>query len=325
MVLPVSEWTLSRAQNGNLISALKDNRTGRLSAFSASVFQRGYQANFQLNPKIYHQSSLSKGDTIASMYSNQDLEQLVELQGELAVQKAELQLDSSGKKTADVEEVTSQAAVAQQELAAQRLLTERTKALYQDSLTSLQEYELAVNKLRIRELNVKLLDATYKSATTGSKPEQLQVVRTRINSLQRQIQHIKNGLRDLTLVAPVSGTVLLEKAAVNPTEEVLVAVADNSAYVLLLPVSYLEKDYVQLHQKVEISITGTTQTAIGKIIGIDNTVQIVDGRQAFFVTALVEEKDAPLVPGMLVRTAVACQPLALKDHLARSIGSLFIY
>jgi hypothetical protein len=325
LVMPASEWTLSRAQNGNLISALKDNRTGRLSAFSASVFQRGNQADFQLNPKIYHQSHLVKGDTVARMYSNQDQERLVQLQGELAVQEAELQLVNSGQKPADVEEAANQLALAQQELSAQRTLTARTEALHHDSLTSLQNYELSLNKLRVRELNVNMISAEYKSVTTGGKPEQIRVIRTRIISLQQQIRHIQQSLKALTVVSPVSGAVLLKKAPVNPTEEVLVSVADNSSYVAILPVNYLERDYVQEHQKIEVAVTGTTQTAVGKIIGIDNTVQIVDGRQAFFVTALIEGKNAPLVPGMVVRTTLSCAPISLTDHVARLAKSLFIY
>jgi hypothetical protein len=325
MVLPVSEWTLSRAQNGDLVSTLKDNRTGKLSAFSASVFQRGNQANFQLNPNLYQRAYLNKGDTVASLFSNQDHEQLVQLQGQLAVQKAELQLDNVGQKPTDVESRFNEVALAKQELATQRLLTDRTVALYQDSLASRQEYEVAINKLRVRELNVQTMTANYKSAATGERPEQLQVIRTRIRSLQQQIHQIQHTLKDLTLTSPVSGTVLLKKAPVSPAEEVVVAVADNSAYVMLLPVRYSERDYVQLKQKVEVAITGTTQTASGEIIGIDNAVQLVDGRQAFFVTALVTEKNLPLVPGMVIKTTVWCQPISLKDHIARVVHSLFVY
>lgn len=325
LIMPVSEWTLSRAQNGNLISALKDNRTGRLSAFSASVFQRGYQADFQLNPKIYHQPSLTKGDTVARMYSNQDQERLVQLQGELAVQEAELQLVNSGQKPADVEEVANQLALAKQELASQRALTARAQALHQDSLTSLQNYELSLNKLRVRELNVNMIGAEYKSVTTGGKPEQIRVIRTRIISLQQQIRHIQQSLKELTVVSPVSGAVLLKKAPVNPTEEVLVSVADNSSFVAILPVNYLERNYVQEQQRIEVAVTGTTQTAVGKIIGIDNTVQIVDGRQAFFVTALIEDKNAPLVPGMVVRTTLSCEPISVADHVTRIAQTLLTY
>ncbi len=323
--MPVSEWTLSRAQNGNLISTVKDNRTGRLSAFSASVFQRGDQADFQLNPNIYHQLYLTKGDTVARMYSNQDQERLVQLQGELAVQQAELQLVNSGQKAADVEGVANQLALAKQELDAQRTLTKRAEALHQDSLTSLQNYELALNKLRVRELNVNMIGAEYKSVTTGGKPEQIRVIQTRIISLQQQIRHIEQSLKELTLVSPVSGAVLLKKAPANPAEEVLVSVADNSSYVVILPVNYVERNYVQEQQKIEVAVTGTSHTAVGKIIGIDNTVQIVDGRQAFFVTAVIEDKNAPLVPGMVVRTTLSCESISLTEHIARIAECLFIY
>ncbi|GAB2475890.1 hypothetical protein GCM10011375_22420 [Hymenobacter qilianensis] len=323
--MPVSEWTLSRAQNGNLISTLKDNRTGKLSAFSVSVFQRGDQANFQLNPQIYHLPRLSQGDTVANMYSNQDQERLVQLQGELAVQQAELQLVNSGQKSADVEGVAQQLALGQQELATQRQLTARAHALHQDSLLSRQEYELAVNMLRVRELNVSMIEAGLKSAKTGGKPEQIHVIRTRITSLQQQIQHIQQSLKELTVVSPVSGTVLLRKASINPTEEVLVSVADNSAFVVLLPVNYIERNYVNVGQPLEVAVTGTTHTALGHIIGIDNTVQIVDGRQAFFVTAVIDNQQTPLVPGMVVRTTISCAPLSIAGHVARTMESLVRY
>ena len=325
LVMPRSEWTLSRAQNGNLISSLKDNRTNNLQAFSASVFQRGYQANFQLNPAVYHRTRLNKGDTVATMYSNQDEDRLIQLQGDLEVQQAELQVNNSGQKTADVAGQASQIALARQELSMQRTLTQRTEALYEESLVSLQEYQADLSKLRVRELNLKMAEANYQSVATGDKPQQLQVVKSRINSLQQQIGKIKSGLKDLTLVAPVSGTILLRTASVNPTEEVLLSVADNSAWVVLLPVSYLEREYIQLDQTIEIAITGTTQTTSGKIVGIDNTVQFVDGRQAFFVTALVEEKYAPLISGMLARITVVCQSITLEEHLRRSAKLLFVH
>ncbi|TGE22359.1 hypothetical protein E5K00_19140 [Hymenobacter aquaticus] len=325
LIMPVSEWTLSRAANGNLVSALKDNRTGKLTALSASVFQRGTQANFHLHPRLYRQATLAKGDTVGSLFSNQDHEQLVQLQGQLAEQQAELRLVETGQKPADVESTASQVALARQELAAQRLLTQRTQALYHDSLASRQEYEAALNQLRVRELTVQLTGANLRSASTGGRPEQRQVIRARIRALRQQIQQINHSLQDRTLVAPVAGTLLLQYASANPTEEVLVAVADNSAYVALLPVAYTEKEYVRVGQGIEADITGTTHTTQGTIIGLDNTVQMVDGRQAFFVTALLPEKSLPLVPGMVVRTRVFCQPLSVQGYVARFARSLFLY
>ncbi|WP_170061147.1 HlyD family secretion protein [Spirosoma aerolatum] len=323
LVMPTSEWTLSRAQNGNLISTVKDNRTGQLSSFSTSVFQRGYQANFQLSPSLYDKPTIQKGDTVASLYSNQDQERLMQLQGDLAVQEAELLLHNSGHKLADVEKIAGQMALAKEELEAQRKLTNRTEALYKDSLTSTQEYETALNKLRIRELTVNMTEADYKSAITGSKPEEIQVTQRRIGALQQQIQQIKNGLKDLTLLSPVSGTILFKKASLNPTEEVLVSVADNSGFIVVLPVNYLEREYVQIDQEVAVDITGTTQTVLGKISSIDNTIQLVDGRQAFFVTALIAEKNVPLVPGMLVKATIQSQPISIKEHIIR-VGKLFL-
>jgi hypothetical protein len=324
VVLPVNEWTLSRTQGGNLVSSLKDNRTGKLKSYSVSVFQRGDEATFLLNPRVYRQLYLSKGDTVATMYSNKDEERLVQLQGELAIQQSELRFFSTGQKSADVQGVANRTALAKQQLETQRRLTERTIALYKDSLASSQEYELAINQLRVRELDVKTAEAGYQSATTGAKPEQIHLAQAKIKSLEQQIQQIKDGLKDLTLIAPMSGAVTQKKEYVNPAEELLLSVADTAAFVVLLPVDYLEKDYVDLGQTVEIAIKGTTRYSFGKIIGIDNTAQIVDGRQAFFITALFEEKNLPVIPGMFLKTTVRCQPVTIGQYVARSVNLFFV-
>jgi hypothetical protein len=38
-----------------------------------------------------------------------------------------------------------------------------------------------------------------------------------------------------------------------------------------------------------------------------------------------EEKNAPLVPGMVVRTTLSCEPISLADHVARIAHTLLTY
>jgi hypothetical protein len=326
VVMPVKEWSLSRTQGGDLVSTLKDNRTGKLSAFSISVFQRGNEARFQLNPIVYHLPYLREGDTIATMYSNKDEERLVNLQGDLEVQHSELRFHNSGQKTYDVEAIANRIAVAKQELETQRSITTRTEALYKDSLISRQQYELALNLLRVRELDVKTAEANYASAKSGGKPEQIQLVQARINAIEQQIEQIRNGMKNQTLIAPIGGAVIHKKAPIaQSSEDLLLSIADTSAFVVVLPVEYIEKEYVEPGQEVEMAIQGTTHIATGKIISIDNTVQIVDGRQALFVTAVCDEKNLPLVPGMILKTNVLCQPITISQYAARIVGLFFVH
>lgn len=325
MVMPIREWTLSKTQAGNLVTSLKDNSTGKLSSYSVSTFQRGNEASFDLNPLVYRLPYLNKGDTIATMYSNKDEERLVALNGDLEVQNSELRLHSAGQKVSDLQTVENKIALAKQELATQRGITARTEALYKDSLVSRQQYELAMNHLRVRELEVKTAEAMYSSARTGDKPEELALVQARINSIRQQIDQIKRGMLDQTLLSPIAGAVVHKKQQMfNDSENLLLTIADTAAYVVLLPVEYIEKDYVEIGRPVEVAIKGTTRRSVGKIIGIDNTVQIVDGRQAFFVTAIFEEKNLPLVPGMILKTIVIGEPVPLSQHLARAFNLFLI-
>jgi hypothetical protein len=324
-IVPIREWTLSRASNGDLKSSFKDNRTGKLSSFGVTAFQRGNEARFSIHSQVYEKSYIRKGDTIATMYSNKDEELLVQLQGELQVQHSEILLNKAGAKEEDVRGFSDRLNLAKQALALQQKLTDRTQDLYQDSLVSLQEYEIALNLLRTRELEVKIAESSYESVSTGGKPAQIDFIEAKNEAVRQQIRQIKNGLRDLTLVAPLSGVTIKKKENNLLSEEVLLSVADQSAYIIFFPVQFVEKDYVAPGQSVKISLTGTTRQCMGKIIGIDNTTQIIDGRQAFFATALIEEKDLPVVSNTFLRVTVMGDRIPVGQLVARGIKSLMVY
>jgi hypothetical protein len=324
-LLPIREWTLSRAQSGDLKSSFKDNRSGKLSSYAVTAFQRGNEARLSINTGVYDKARINKGDTIATMYSNKDEELLVQLQGELQVQNYEVLLNKAGEKAEDVRGFSNRLALAREALAMQQKLTSRTEALYRDSLVSLQEYETAVNLLRTRELEVQIAEASYASVSTGGKPAQIDFIQAKNEATKQKIRQIRDGLRDFVLVAPLSGEVVKKKDNILLSEEVLLSVADHSAYVIFFPVEYGEKDYVQTGQTVLVSLTGTTRQCRGTIIGIDNTTQIIDGKQAFFVTALIEEKDLPVVSNTFLRVTVLGQPITPRQYLARGFKSLLVY
>jgi hypothetical protein len=324
-LLPIREWTLSRSQSGDLKSSFKDNRTGKLSSYAVSAFQRGNEARLSINSRVYENARITRGDTIATMYSNKDEELLVQLQGDLQVQNYEILLNKAGEKAEDVRGYSNRLALAKEALAMQQKVTSRSEALYQDSLISLQEYETAVNLLRSRELEVKIAEASYESVSTGGKPAQIDYIEAKNEAIKQKIRQIRSGLRDFTLVSPLSGVAIKKKDNNLLSEEVLLSVADQSAYVVFFPVEYGEKDYVAIGQMVKASLTGTTRQATGKIIGMDNTTQIIDGRQAFFATAIIEEKNLPVVSNTYLRVTVMGQPITPRQYMARGIKSLLVY
>lgn len=324
-LVPIREWTLTRSANGDLKSSFKDNRTGKLSSFAVTAFQRGHEARFNLHPRLYQQAYIRKGDTIATMYSNKDEELLVQLQGELQVQQAEIQLHKAGEKKEDVQGFSDRLHMAQQALALQQKLTERSVALYRDSLISQQEYEIALHQLRTRELEVKIAQANYQSASTGGKPAQIDLIEAKNEAVRQRIRQIQEGLRDLVLLAPISGVAIKKKDQQVLAEEVLLSVADQSAYIISFPVPYAEKEYVQPGQGVRVSLTGTTRQCMGRIISIDNTTQIIDGRQAFFASALIGQQDLPVVANTFLRVTVMGQPVTFRQYMSRGIRSLAVY
>jgi hypothetical protein len=315
MVLAVNEWTLSRTSNGYLVSTLKDNKYGRLNSYSITEFQRGDVAEFVLNPKLYQNASIGKGDTLGVLYSNEEERRLLQLQDELQVAMASLQMYNTGRKPEQVLKAEEQVKLARQEFVIHQKLLERQRTLYQDSMIAVQDFELAENEFAVKQLQLNIAETQYQNVITGEKPEQIQMIRTKINLLKGQIAKVEDRLSRFTLIAPISGMEVKKKGK-SLNEDILLQIADTSAYVVVLPVDYSESSYLEPGQTVRFRVKSGPPVE-GEIIAIDNTIQLVDGRQAIFITALLENSRVKLLPGTFLEATIVGEPVTPLQYFAR--------
>lgn len=317
LIIPAHEWSLKRTIDGNLISSYTDNIKGAVNSYGVTEFQRGDVVEFKLNPAIYNTLSVKKGDTIGIIYSNEEERRLIQLQGQYEILKAELTFWTTGKKPEDVQEAERRLLLLQQKLETQKRLMERTEALYQDSLISHQKYELELNELRVQELSEKVAEAQFRSAITGDKPERAELIMAKIKALEDQIDKIKDRLSYFTLISPVSGMVVLNKGLDNT--ELLINIVDTSAYAVIIPVELTERSYLKTNDKVEVKLRNSSQKPEGQIINIDNVVQVVDGRQSFFVTAKIRNHES-LVPGIFSEIKIKSSEVTPLEYTKRMLG-----
>lgn len=308
LFMPASEYNLVRTADGNLISSFKDNVRGVVKSYGVTEFQRGDVVQFLLNPKISTQKYVKAGDTIGWIVSNEEQRNLIQLKGELNIMKAEFAFYTTGQKPEDIKTAKEQWELAKEQLDIQKKLLKRNTSLFKDSVIPQQEYDIELNKLKVKEIEVGIAEARYLSITTGEKKEQERLVAARIANLESQIKQVSDRLAYFTFTTPMSGIILLQRE--NETGENVIAIGDTSNWVGVIPVQLKERDFIKLSDTISYN------ELKGNIVGIDNHVKILDRRQAFYVTGLWPFKES-ILPGTLAEVDINCPKITIKNYFLR--------
>lgn len=306
--MPASEFNLVRTVDGNLISSFKDNIRGVVKSYGVTEFQRGDVVQFLLNPKLINQKYVTVGDTIGWIVSNEEQRNLIQLKGELGIMKAEFDFYTTGQKPEDVKTAKEQLELAKEQLDIQKKLLKRSTLLFKDSVIPQQEYDIELNKLKVKEIEVGVAEARYLSITTGEKKEQARLVSAKIANLELQIKQVSDRLAYFTFTTPMSGMILLQRE--NEIGENVIAIGDTSHWVGVIPVQLKEREFVKITDTINFN------NHYGSIVGIDNSVKIIDRRQSFYVTGIWPFKDN-IMPGTMAEVDIFCPKVTIKDYFLR--------
>lgn len=298
LVQPVRQFELSRNAQGNLITHTRDNRTGAVASYSIAEFRRGDAVQFNLRPALHDGRRVQAGDTLGALYSNEEQGRLVALSASLDVLQAELAFFSTGQKPEDVAFAEAELRLTAQELATQRKLTDRSEILIRDSIISQQEYDIAHNELKVKELAYQIAEARLASIQTGEKPEQVQLIESRIEATRRQLAQAQERINFFTLLAPFDGTVVMERGFT--TSDLVLRIIDDSQYIGTAPLLLHDRDFFEAGNKVEVTSYGKSEGVKGEILRFDNASQQVNGKAVVFFTLAFEPGAATLVPGNLL-------------------------
>lgn len=323
LFLPMQQWSLGRTTNGALIANLQNNRTGTTKNYSVTEFQRGDVANFVVNANIRQNEYVNINDTIGRLASNEEERRLIQLLSELEVEKANLIFYTTGQKPEDVEKAAKQLELAKQAYAIQENLFARQEELYIDSLISEQEFEVAENDYLLAKKEVEVALANYKSVTTGDKPEQEALIRSKIDLIEKQLQKFRERLDAFTLVTPISGVVTQDKRGMKGYYEIL-EVLDTSYMIAMIPIPVEEKAYFSLDAPVYLDKYDGYERTTGHIINSAPQVEVVDGKQCFFAYALFNQ-NGRILPNSTHRIAVDVEEMTVAAYLWRNLQIVFYH
>jgi hypothetical protein len=134
------------------------------------------------------------------------------------------------------------------------------------------------------------------------------LVSARISNLESQIKQVSERLAYFTFTTPMSGMILLQRE--NEIGENVIAIGDTSHWVGVIPIQLKEKDFIKLTDTIAY------KEHKGNIVGIDNSVRILDRKQAFYVTGLWPFEEN-ILPGTMAEVDINCPKVSIKDYFIR--------
>jgi hypothetical protein len=259
------------------------------------------------------------------MFTSDILLNIIELEGQLSYQQSLLAVYLAGEKQEEVLVAENQIELARQELENQRIQTERIIRLFEEGVVSQQEYELSVNELRVKEYAFEIARSQYNSLIAGSKPEDIEAVRSMISAIEEQLDQMHKHMNAFHLVSPIDGKIIRER---NPVLEnltgIVLRIADFSAFVVLMPVDFSEEQYLNTGMPVKLSISSGHKEYIGELVAIDKTVQIINNKPKIFLTVLFSnEQEENMYRNVMVQASVECGPIGFWEYMNRL--SRFVY
>jgi hypothetical protein len=309
-VQPVQKWILAKGPDGQIISSVTNFKSGTSNNISVVQFERGEIMNFNFVHSMELKSSLNAGDTVGIVYSSRLQERLTQLRGIILIAQADLAAKSTGEKQAMIEEARKKIKFSDAKIQEKTLLFGRTKELFGKGYISKEEYEASLWELKQAEIENEIDQAQLEVYLTGSKNEDLKVLRATINSYLNEIDLLKKRLNDFILKSPISGDIL----KVFSTDTLLV-VNNTSQLILNTPIRFEKTQYVREGTVVQLELKNTPEKITGNLQSLSKEVKILNGVQVLFARILVDPQDIYLVPGLVIGGEIILPKVTISEYL----------
>jgi hypothetical protein len=308
--MPALEYNLIRTPDGNLITTLKDNSVGVVKNYGISQFSRGDVVQFMVADDLIKNQKVNAGDTLGWILSNEQQKVLIQLKGELGILKAELDFYTTGQKPEDIQTSKEQWELAKEQLEIQKKLIKRNTKLFNDSVIPQQEYDIQLNNLKVKEIEVAIAEAKYLSISTGQKKEQERLILAKIKNIESQITQVSTRLAYFTFTTPISGMLIAQRGMDTIFGGNVITIGNNDKWIGLVPVQLKERAFIHVGDTIK------NNNNYGKIISMDNSVKIIDARQAFYVTIEWISKN-DIMPGAINEVSIIGEKITIADYLLR--------
>jgi hypothetical protein len=311
-VFPAQEWIIMKGRNGQLITLLKDYKTGLSKSYSVTEFERGDNASFIIKSDIQPGSVIGKSDTIGSIVSNELEVRLSSLRGQLDITKKMLNSSTTGEKKSIIQEAKDNLDYAKKRAEVERKIYSRQEQLFQKGLISEQAYDSSKYTVELSEVSIAIAEAQLNTAITGEKPEQIEFIKSQISAFEKDINVLEKRSSSYNFTSPVDGYV--SDIQIGDT---LMIISDTSNYIIAMAIPLAEKPYLNLDANVLIISSIDDLEVEATLKRVNNSVQYPLTGPVVNAVACSEESNNHLLTGLLVECRIKCGSLSVFEHARR--------
>lgn len=316
-IYPQKEWVVFKGPDGRLLTTLVNNSTGISENYSVTQFERGDAVEFRIDKKIRAGYPITQNDTVAVIFSNKTESELTDLKADLAAETALLEVNLSEEKESVINREKQRLEYAKRQLEEQQKLFRRQKALFEKDLISEEEFDLAKGAVDLFKINVEIAEERVQTVSTGSKTEEVNYIRSRIEGLKNRINILEQKFSDFVIQSPIDGVIRRTYSA-----DTLLIVSDTSNFVLLSPIQPKDEIFIKNNQKILFEIPNHGKTFSALIKNIEPSARNISGESFYIVNANVIDKSPKLIPGLSVECTVETEALYPREYLSNFISGL---
>jgi hypothetical protein len=309
-VQPVQKWVLAKGVEGQIVSSVINFKSGASNDISVVQFERGESMNFNFIPSIESKSSLVAGDTVGIVYSSRLQERLTQLRGSILIAQADLAAKGTGEKQDLIEVANKKIKYSEAKIQEKTLLFERAKELLKKEYISKEEYDISLWQLKQAEIENEINKAQLNVYLTGLKDEDLEVLKTTIDSHFGEIELLKKRLKDFVLTSPISGDILREYS-----KDTLLVVNNTSKFILYAPVRFENAQYLREGEQVQIELRNVPEEVTGVLHSLSKEIKILNGVQILYARIIIDPQKLNMVPGLLIGGEIILPKVTITQYL----------
>lgn len=314
-LMPAQQWILSRGADGDIQTNTINHLSGINNSYQLTSFERGESMFLDLDPKLKNGQVVEQGDTVGVIYSSSQQESLVQLNGELHVLKATLEVSLSGVKKTEVKEASERLEMSKSEHHKQKKIVERLNKLLKKELIAEEDYQTAEDELNVLAKGVNVREAELESSLSGEKTEEINMLNKQIAAVENRISFIQQQIDSQnSIVVPFRGRI--ERSFSTDT---LFVLSNFDLGIAFIPVALEEASYFSEGEKVSFTSANTSELFTGVVQMKQPVMQIIGGKQCIIVLATVYDISKDFISGMISQAEINCGTISLTTYLKRNI------
>jgi multidrug resistance efflux pump len=232
------------------------------------------------------------------------------LRGITLITQADLAAKSTGEKQDLIEVARKKIKYSEAKIQEKTLLFERAKELFRKEYISKEEYDVSLWQLKQAEIENEIDKAQLEACLTGSKNEDLTVLKTTIDSYLGEIELLKKRLKDFVLRSPISGDILREFS-----KDTLLIVNNTSKLILYTPIRFEKTQYLREGEIVQIELNNISEEVTGVLLSLSREVKILNGVQILYARIIIDPQKVNMVPGLLIGGEIILPKVTIPQYL----------